>query len=171
MISGVRDMRITRSPPSRFLIAAVAIVVRGHSALTAMPFVAQLAGKAEHDQAHAELGDRVGGAAGEPFSCMSSGGEIIRICGFVAFSRCGIAYFDTMKVPRVLIPMHQIEAAHVGLDDRRALDRAGIVDHDIDAAEGRDGLLDRGLHRASSRTSTTSGSALPPAFAISSAAV
>src|SRR5262245_7072004 len=37
MISGVRDMRITRSPPSRFLIAAVAMVVRGHSAFTAMP--------------------------------------------------------------------------------------------------------------------------------------
>ena len=37
MISGVRDMRIIASPPSRFLIAAVAMVVRGHSALTAMP--------------------------------------------------------------------------------------------------------------------------------------
>ena len=36
MISGVRDMRMTRSPPRRFLIAAVAIVVRGHSALTAI---------------------------------------------------------------------------------------------------------------------------------------
>ena len=57
-----------------------------------------------------------------------------------------MAYFDTMKVPRVLILMHQVEAAHVGVGDRRALDRAGIVDHDIDAAEGRDRLLDRGLH-------------------------
>src|SRR5262245_66522522 len=36
-MSGVRDLRIMASPPSRFLIAAVAIVVRGHSALTAMP--------------------------------------------------------------------------------------------------------------------------------------
>src|SRR6516225_9217557 len=34
MICGVRDIRITRSPPSRFLMAAVAMVVRGHSALT-----------------------------------------------------------------------------------------------------------------------------------------
>ena len=38
MISGVRDIRITRSPPSRFLIAEVAIVVRGHSVFTAIPF-------------------------------------------------------------------------------------------------------------------------------------
>ncbi len=38
MISGVRDIRMTRSPPSRFLMAAVAMVVRGQSALTAMPF-------------------------------------------------------------------------------------------------------------------------------------
>ena len=36
-ISGVRLMRISLSPPSRLLTAAVAIVVRGHSALTAMP--------------------------------------------------------------------------------------------------------------------------------------
>src|SRR5262245_36805924 len=33
-ISGVRDMRMMASPPSRFFIAAVAMVVRGHSALT-----------------------------------------------------------------------------------------------------------------------------------------
>ena len=36
-MSGVRERRISASPPSRFLTAAVAIVVRGHSALTAMP--------------------------------------------------------------------------------------------------------------------------------------
>src|SRR5262245_24862695 len=39
--------------------------------------------------------------------------------------------------------MHQVEAAHVGIRDRRSLDGARIVDHDVDAAEGRDGLLDR----------------------------
>ncbi len=36
MMSGLRDMRMMASPPSRFLIAAVAMVVRGHSALTAI---------------------------------------------------------------------------------------------------------------------------------------
>ena len=37
-MSGVREARITASPPSRFLIAEVAIVVRGQSALTAIRF-------------------------------------------------------------------------------------------------------------------------------------
>ena len=37
MISGVRLMRIMASPPSRLPTAAVAMVVRGHSALTATP--------------------------------------------------------------------------------------------------------------------------------------
>jgi hypothetical protein len=42
--------------------------------------------------------------------------------------------------------MHQVEPAHVGVHDRRSLDRARIVDHDVDAAEGRDGPLDRAFH-------------------------
>ena len=37
MISGVRLARIMASPPRRLPTAAVAIVVRGHSALTATP--------------------------------------------------------------------------------------------------------------------------------------
>ena len=37
MISGLRDICTVSSPPSRFLIALVAIVVRGHSAFTAIP--------------------------------------------------------------------------------------------------------------------------------------
>src|SRR5664279_1651539 len=36
---------------------------------------------------------------------MSSGGDSIRICGLAAFFKCGMAYFDTMKVPRVLMPI------------------------------------------------------------------
>jgi len=37
MISGLRLARIMASPPSKLPTAAVAIVVRGHSALTATP--------------------------------------------------------------------------------------------------------------------------------------
>src|SRR5215468_10424640 len=33
---------------------------------------------------------------------MSSGGDSIRMCGLSAFVRCGMQYFDTIKVPRVL---------------------------------------------------------------------
>jgi len=42
--------------------------------------------------------------------------------------------------------VHQIEAAHVGIHDRCALNGARVVDHDIEPAEGRDGLLDRVFH-------------------------
>src|SRR6516162_3949670 len=42
--------------------------------------------------------------------------------------------------------MHQIKAAHIGIHDRRSLDGARIVDHDVDAAKGRDGPLDRAFH-------------------------
>jgi hypothetical protein len=38
MMSGLRAWRIRCSPPSRFLIAAVAIMDLGHNAFTAMPF-------------------------------------------------------------------------------------------------------------------------------------
>jgi hypothetical protein len=37
-MSGFRLIFITRSPPKRFSIAAVAIVVRGHNAFAAIPF-------------------------------------------------------------------------------------------------------------------------------------
>ncbi len=37
MMSGLREPRTTASPPRRFWTAAVAIVVRGQRALTAMP--------------------------------------------------------------------------------------------------------------------------------------
>src|SRR5260221_299151 len=42
--------------------------------------------------------------------------------------------------------VHQIDAAHVGLHDRRPLDGARVVDHDIESAESCDGLLDRAFH-------------------------
>ena len=44
-ISGVREAVITRSPPSRFCTAAVAMVVRGHSVFAAMPSPANSAAR------------------------------------------------------------------------------------------------------------------------------
>ena len=66
--------------------------------------------------------------------------------GFLALARCGIAYFDTRKAAAGVDLIHQVEAAHIGFDDRGAGHRARIVDHDVDAAEGFHGALDRGLH-------------------------
>ena len=68
--------------------------------------------------------------------------------------------------------VHQIVALHVGLKRAGELDGAGIVDADVDAAERCDGLCDGiGDLRLLGRMSQTTGSALPPAFSISSAAV
>src|SRR5215468_2248863 len=86
MICGVRDIRITRSPPRRFLMAAVAMVVRGHSALTAMPFSRSSPdGETQHDEAHAVLGDRIGGAAGKPFFPQVERGRIHQDVGIGCF--------------------------------------------------------------------------------------
>ena len=43
--------------------------------------------------------------------------------------------------------LHQVVALHVGLGDRRARHGAGVVDHDVDAAEFLRGLVDAVLHR------------------------
>jgi len=62
--------------------------------------------------------------------------------GFSAFLRCGMQYFDTMKVPRVFYAHHQVEPLHVGHLRVGQADGAGIVDADVDAAELGYGLLD-----------------------------
>ena len=41
--------------------------------------------------------------------------------------------------------MHQVKPAHVGLGDWCSLDGARIVDHDVEAAEGRNGLVEGSL--------------------------
>ena len=94
---------------------------------------------------------------------MSSGGDSFRMCGFCAFFRCGMQYFDTMKVPRVLMPMHQVEALHVGHLRIGQADGAGVVDADVDAAEFGDGLIDRRHHLCLVADVAEHGNALPPA--------
>src|SRR5665811_511300 len=45
---------------------------------------------------------------------MSSGGDSIRICGFSAFFRCGIQYFDTIKVSKYCTPhLKKAENPHI----------------------------------------------------------
>ena len=106
---------MSTSPPSRFLTAAVAMVVRGHSALTAMPLRAQLAGKPEHDQAHAELGHGVGGVGREPFLLhveRRRQHQDVRVRGLLEMRDRILR--DDEGAARIDL-MHQVEAAHVGL--------------------------------------------------------
>src|SRR3954471_16893574 len=103
MISGLREAFIIAPPPRRLLIAAVAIVVRGQSALNAMP--ADLYSP-DMPSTHMLMPNFaiVYATCGANQRCsMLSGGDRIRTCGFAAFLRCGIASLLQRKVPRVLI--------------------------------------------------------------------
>ena len=89
------------------------------------------------------------------------------MCGFFARSRCGIGEFGDHEGAARVDLMHQVEAVHVGLRHGRELNRGGVVDDDVDAAEPAAVFSIASLTEASSRTLHTSASALPPAFSIS----
>ena len=119
------------------------MMVRGHSALTAIAFRAQFAGEPEHDEAHAELGHRIGGVRREPFLLhveRRRDHQDVRIGGLFQI-RDG-PFRDHEGAARVDL-MHEVEPLHVGVGDAGELDRAGIVDDDIDAAELLRRLVER----------------------------
>ena len=76
---------------------------------------------------------------------MSSGGDSIRMCGLSAFFEMRDRMLRHHEGPARVDLVHQVEAAHVGLRHRRQLDRARIVDHDVDAAELLGGRVERRL--------------------------
>ena len=125
-------------------MAAVAMIVRGQSALTAMPLAAQLAGKPEHEQAHAELGDRVGGVRREPALLhieRRRKHQNVRIGGPLEMRDRQLRDDEgAARVDRV----HEIEPLDVGMLHVGEVDGAGIVDENVDAAE----RCDRSLNRA-----------------------
>src|SRR5688572_1192031 len=102
MISGLREPRIAASPPRRVWIAAVAIVVRGHSALTAIP---SFLNSPDMPTTHIAIPNcaivYATWGANQRVS-MLSGGEMLRMCGLAAFLRCGMHACDVANVPRVL---------------------------------------------------------------------
>jgi hypothetical protein len=67
--------------------------------------------------------------------------------------------------------VHQVVALHRRLERAGEADRAGVVDQDVDAPEGLDGLRHRGQHLGLLADVDHQGSALPPAASISCAAV
>ena len=134
------------SPPRRLPTAAVAIVVRGHSALTATPAVFSSADRPEHAHAHAELRHGVGGGVFEPFRLhveRRRQHQNMRVFGLLQMRDTifrhheGAARVDTH---------HQVEPLHVGCLRIGQADGAGVVDADIDAAEFADGFIDRRDH-------------------------
>jgi hypothetical protein len=171
MISGVRLPFMVESPPRRFCTAAVAMTVRGQSALTAIPCGAKLLRHPEDAHAHPELGHRVGHVRREPALLQVERRrqvQDVRVRGLqqVRHARLG-AGEGAARVDLV----HEVVALHRRLEGAGEADGARVVDENVDAAERRDRLLDGGAICSSSRTSTMQASALPPAFSISSAAV
>ena len=102
---------------------------------------------------------------------MSSGGDSIRMCGLAAFFKCGMQYFDTMKVPRVLIPIIRsnrfmsVPCELVRLMALALLTQMSMPPNSLTVCSTA------AITCASSRMSHSTGNALPPAARISSAAV
>ena len=105
----------------------------------------QFAGEAEHDQAHAELGHGIGGVRREPFHVHVERRRQHQNVRARRFQQMRDGVFRHHEGAARVDLMHEIEALHVGLRDRRERDGAGIVDHDVEAAEMRGGLIERGL--------------------------
>src|SRR5580704_8249195 len=169
--SGRRARAIAASPPSRFCTAAVAISVRGHSALDAMP---SSANSAANPSAHMVI----------PYLAMVypmcgpshrgsrlTGGDRVRMCGFADRFRCGMQARLTTNVPRVLIDCIRSYrlTSSASVPDR--LIAEALLTHTSIPPNRSTANATAPCTWASSRMSPTTGSALPPAASICSAAV
>jgi len=89
MISGLRDCFIIASPPS-ICTAAVAMVVRGQSALAAMPSCLNSSAQASVHRLMPYLAMEYATCGANHLGCRSSGGVRVRRCGLRDFVRCGM---------------------------------------------------------------------------------
>src|SRR5262249_12219685 len=105
------------------------------------------------------------------FGFMSSGGDSIRMCGFSAFLRYGMQYFDTMKVPRVLMPIIRSNRFMSVPCELVRLMALALLTQMWMRPNSATVLSIAAITCASSGMSQTRGNALPPAARTSSAAV
>src|SRR5947208_30345 len=101
---------------------------------------------------------------------MSSGGDSIRMCGFSAFFKCGMQYFDTMKVPRVLISIIRSNRFMSVPCELVRLIALALLTQMSRPPNSATVFSIAAITWASSRISHTTGSALPPAARTSSGA-
>ena len=133
------------SPPSRFCTAAVAMTVRGHSALTAIPFGRNSPARPSTTELGAKLCP-IGGVRREPLLLhieRRRDHEDVRIGRLLQISNRPFRYHE--RTARIDL-MHEIKAAHGDLRRGLKLEGACIIDHDIDAAELRRCFGERTLH-------------------------
>ena len=175
MMSGVREAAIICSPPSRFSTAAVAIVVRGQSALAAMPASRNSPAqpRTHIDIPNFEMVYATCGA--NQRSSMLSGGLRVRMCGSrpaaALASRYGSAACVTQNVPRTLTPtIRSNRFIGVCAVPARKMADALLTTMSMPPKWSAACFI-ASATRASSRASTWSASACPPAASISAAAV
>ena len=113
-------------------------------AVGADPVLGLVGGEPQGQHRHPELRERVGRVALEP---LRVGGERRRerqhvgVVGLAQVLERGLG--EDEGAPRIDL-LHQVEALHLELRHRREVDRRGVVDDDVDAAEALGGLRDRG---------------------------
>ena len=108
-----------------------------------MPASASSAASAERDHRHAHLRERVGAVAREPARVRRQRRrqrEHVRVVGLAQVRQAGAR--DHERAARVDL-LHQVEALHLEVAHRGEVDRAGVVHHEVDAAEPLDGLRRR----------------------------
>ena len=128
MMSGVRP-NVPNALPAMFN-ADVAIRVRGHKALTAMPLLRSSAARPKATMLMLYLDTVYAACDSNHLACRLMGGDKTRIWGLAAFSKNGKQACEHMKVPRCL----------------GQVDGTGVVNQDVDATKMRSGFGYRFAH-------------------------
>ncbi len=148
--------------PGIIASAAVAITVRGQR-VDADAGVAELLGHAKHAHAHAVLGDRIGDVRPEPARRhveRRRHRQHLRIAAARGRSRRGAAGTPARKrTPRRLTASIRSTRFYRRRQRAGQADRAGVVDQDVDAAEGVTPSATAAATIASSRMSHATASA------------
>src|SRR5947207_2698566 len=100
-ISGFREADMLDAPPSRFITAAVAIMVRGQRAFTAMPCGRSSSAIPRTHMLIPYFAMVYATCGANQRALMLSGGERFRMCGFFDFARYGMHACEHANVPRV----------------------------------------------------------------------
>jgi len=156
-------------------IALVAIAVWGQRALTAMPSERNSPAMPRTKSDMSNLATEYAAWGLNHLSCMLRGGEMLRMCGlrpaWADLRRCGAAYLDTRKVPLTLIWCMRSNF-FMSVSSVEVNEMALALFTRMSIPPKRDTVFSIASFTCSSeRMSTIRGSAFPPAFSISAAAV
>ena len=131
------------SPPTMFWIAAVAMVVRGHRQFAATPSSRYCSATPRVSMVMPNLLIVYGACAASQRRSGSSGGERVSTCGFCRLEQVRQRGRGEHESAAHVDVHHQVEALDRQVADVVQVDRGGVVQHQVDAAEPLDRALDR----------------------------